>query len=196
MAARANPFRPAAVLTALLLGGAAALAVACGAGASDPRTPAVERAERRLYDGAPPVVPHTDFGMTCTECHNERGMQVTDVGYAPPSPHEITAGMSATSRCRQCHVFRITDEIFVASGFVGLRQDLRSGGRLHPLAPPTMPHKAFMRENCVACHTGPAAREEIRTPHPERTRCRQCHLPVTTNELFVSTTRVGEGELP
>lgn len=168
----------------------------CSGGPGDPRTPAVERAERRLYDGAPPVVPHSDFGMTCTECHNERGVEVPEVGFAPPSPHEITAGMSATSRCRQCHVFRSTDAVFVANDFVGLRQDLRSGGRLHPLAPPTMPHKAFMRENCVACHAGPAVREEIRTPHPERTRCRQCHLPVTTTELFVPTSGIEEGELP
>jgi len=171
-------------------------AAACSEALPGGKSSAAVRAERRLYDGAPPVAPHRDFGMTCTECHNERGIEVPEVGYAPPSPHEITAGMSSMSRCRQCHVFRLTDSVFVASDFVGLRQDLRAGGRLHPLAPPTMPHKAFMRENCLACHSGLAAREEIRTPHPQRTRCRQCHLPVTTNDLFVSTTGVREGELP
>jgi cytochrome c-type protein NapB len=41
-----------------------------------------------------------------------------------------------------------------------------------------------MRENCTACHDGPAAREEIRTPHPERVRCRQCHLTVATTATF------------
>ena len=63
-------------------------------------------------------------------------------------------------------------------------QDLRHGLRLHDRAPPTIPHKTFMRENCVACHAGPAAREEIRTSHPERRRCRQCHVPVATQETF------------
>ena len=92
--------------------------------------------------------------------------------------------MSAISRCRQCHVFRLTEELFVASEFRGLRQDLRKGKRLNPLAPPTVPHKTFMRENCIACHSGPAAREEIRTSHPERARCRQCHVAVTTTASF------------
>jgi hypothetical protein len=72
----------------------------------------------------------------------------------------------------------------VASDFQGLPQDLRSGGRLHNFAPPTIPHKMLMRENCLACHSGPAAREEIRTSHPERERCRQCHVPVTTTARF------------
>jgi cytochrome c-type protein NapB len=49
-----------------------------------------------------------------------------------------------------------------------------------------------MRENCAACHTGPAAREEIRTSHPERTRCRQCHVPVTTREIFTHGSDAGE----
>ena len=148
------------------------------------KTPATERAERRAYDGAPPVIGHEDFGMECTECHNKDGMAVDDYGFAPPSPHEETRGLSAMSRCRQCHVFKVADDVFAENRFVGLRQDLRSGGRLHPFAPPTIPHKTFMRENCTACHAGKAAREEIRTSHPERTRCRQCHVPVTTRARF------------
>ena len=43
----------------------------------------------------------------------------------------------------------------------------------------------IVRANCVACHSGPAAREEIRTTHPERVRCNQCHVPVETVELFL-----------
>ncbi|MFQ5696170.1 MAG: hypothetical protein ACE5HB_09295 [Terriglobia bacterium] len=148
------------------------------------KSPADERAARRAYDGAPPVIPHPDFGMTCTSCHNRQGIEIEEVGFAPPTPHELTQGMSALSRCRQCHVFTETATEFVANRFVGLRQDLRKGQRLNPLAPPTLPHKSFMRENCSACHTGPAAREEIRTPHPERARCRQCHVRVTTTATF------------
>ena len=142
------------------------------------------RAERRAYDGAPPVIPHAEFGIECMGCHNEQGVEVPDVGFAPPMPHAMTAGLSAISRCRQCHVFQPGEGVFVASTFAGLRQDLRRGDRLHELAPPTIPHQTFMRENCAACHAGPAAREEVRTSHPERVRCRQCHVSVETVELF------------
>jgi len=154
------------------------------AGAVVAKSTAVERAERRLFDGAPPVIGHRDFGIECVECHNRRGTEVAGVGYAPPTPHELTAGIGATARCRQCHVFRQTDELFVRNTFVGLPQDLRPGRRLAALAPPVIPHPVFMRENCAACHTGPAAREEIRTSHPERERCRQCHAERTTTAVF------------
>lgn len=148
------------------------------------KTAAVERAQRRLFDGAPPVIPHVPFGMSCISCHNREGVAVPDVGFAPPSPHVETAGMSLISRCQQCHVWRITEEVFSANEFAGLRQDLRRGRRLNTVAPPVVPHSVFMRENCVACHTGTAAREEIRTSHPERVRCRQCHLEQRTTSEF------------
>lgn len=148
------------------------------------KTPAAERALRRSFDGAPPVIPHEPFPSPCIECHNERGMQVAGVGFSPPTPHEPTEGMSLTSRCRQCHVFAGDAPPFVANSFTGLRQDLRQGRRQNPYAPPVMPHLALMRENCLACHTGPAAREEIRTTHPDRGRCRQCHLEQQTTDRF------------
>lgn len=151
------------------------------------KTAAAVRAERRAFDGAPPVIPHENFGIECVECHDRAGMDVEGVGFAPPSPHEETRGMSAISRCVQCHVFSGDAEPFVANAFAGLRQDLRRGARLNALAPPTIPHKTFMRENCLACHSGPAAREEIRTDHPERARCRQCHVPVETRTVFAPT---------
>lgn len=174
------------------------LLIACAAGlacSSREITPTAEelqgyksaasvRAERRAYDGAPPVIGHEDFGMECVACHDDTGVAIEDVGLAPAMPHDKTPNMSGESRCRQCHVFRMTEELFVASSFSGLPQNLRHGGRLHPEAPPTIPHRLFMRENCVACHDGAAAREEVRTTHPERTRCRQCHVAVTTNGTF------------
>ena len=171
---------------------AAVSLVGCGAGStvavpgSDGarKSVATARAERRAYDGAPPAIPHENFGIECTSCHNLVGMDVPDTGFAPPSPHEQTAGMSLISRCRQCHVFSTTDTLFAANSFVGLQQDLRPGGRLHGNAPPTIPHKTFMRDNCTACHSGPAAREEIRCTHPERVRCRQCHVEVATLAEF------------
>ncbi len=171
----------AAVATAVI-----AFGVGACVGADDPRSPATERAARRAYDGAPPVAPHENFGMSCVQCHNAQGMEVPDVGFAPPSPHELTAGMSATSRCTQCHVFPKTTDVFAENSFVGIRQDLRRGRRLNEMAPPVMPHKLLMRENCSACHAGPAAREAIRTSHPERARCSQCHVPQETTEVFRS----------
>jgi cytochrome c-type protein NapB len=185
--------RQATTLFAFALLAVVAVAVGCG-GAEPPgaeKNPAVVRASRRLYDGAPPVIPHENFGMTCTGCHNEQGMAVDEVGFAPPLPHEATDGMGATDRCRQCHVFQQMVPEFVANSFEGLRQDLRRGPRLNPLAPPTIPHKTFMRENCTACHSGVAAREEIRTAHPERQRCRQCHVPSVNRSEFVSLSGPG-----
>ena len=144
------------------------------------------RAARRLYDGAPPVIPHVEFGAACSSCHDTEGLSVKGVGYAPASPHEATGEANTTTRCRQCHVAVLDDGLFVRNGFRGLQQDLEPGSRLYPGAPPTIPHKVLMRENCAACHTGPGARAEIVTSHPERTRCRQCHVPVTTREGVLS----------
>jgi len=149
-------------------------------------TPEV-RASRRLYDGAPPVIPHEDFGADCVACHDSRGIPVKGVGFAPPSPHEGTNEATATLRCRQCHVFSLTDDVFVRSDFRGLPQDMRAGGRLYDGAPPTVPHRILMRENCAACHVGPGARPGIVTSHPDRARCRQCHVPVGTRGVFSST---------
>jgi cytochrome c-type protein NapB len=164
---------------------------------ADGRQPAVAqnsasvRAARRAYDGAPPVAGHEDFGMTCTACHDLQGMPVEGVGFAPASPHDGTDQAYSTMRCRQCHVFQLDDGLFVENSFVGLPQDLRPGRRLTSLSPPTIPHRIFMRENCAACHMGPGARTEIVTSHPERNRCRQCHVAVTTPEFFSSV--AGEG---
>ena len=148
------------------------------------KTPALVRAQRRAYDGAPPVIAHDNFKIDCLACHHQQGVHVPPHGFAPPSPHGQTQGLSAISRCQQCHVFSLTDQVFVTNSFDGLRQDLRRGKRLNDLAPPVLPHPIFMRENCLACHSGPATREEIRCTHPERTRCTQCHLTTFSNDQF------------
>lgn len=148
---------------------------------------AAVRATRRAYDGAPPTVPHENMGAACSSCHNAEGMPVEGLGFAPASPHDETANAGGTQRCRQCHVFIADEGLFVESDFVGLAQDLRAGGRMAANSPPTIPHKILMRENCAACHTGPAARYQISSSHPERDRCRQCHVPVTTRNTFSTT---------
>ncbi len=146
------------------------------------------RADRRAYDGAPPVIPHPSFGATCSNCHNERGRAVSGVGFAPASPHEDTGFAGGTIRCAQCHVFRDSSAEFVASGFDGLSQAMAAGDRATSGAPPRIPHRILMRENCLACHDGPGAREAIRTTHPERIRCRQCHVPVENLGSFPTVT--------
>ncbi|NNF07739.1 MAG: hypothetical protein HKN21_13330, partial [Candidatus Eisenbacteria bacterium] len=148
------------------------------------KTASADRADRRAYDGAPPVIPHESFKMACRECHGSEGIYIQDLGYSPPSPHEMTSGMSAESRCQQCHVFQNTTASFKPTTFEGLAQDLGSGSRFWEGSPPTIPHQVFMRENCAACHSGPAAREEIRTTHPERERCQQCHVPQASQNTF------------
>ena len=171
------------------------LALACSCSREDPstavdpatgvvKTAASVRAARRAFDGAPPVIPHQPNGAACVSCHNDRGMEVPGLGFAPPSPHRHTAAPSSMSRCEQCHVYALTDQVFRGNEFVGLAQDLRRGPRLNPLAPPVIPHQILLRENCAACHDGPAAREEIRCPHPERVRCLQCHVPVVSTGRF------------
>lgn len=142
------------------------------------------RAERRAYDGAPPVIPHMRMGAHCTSCHTQTGIQFGEMGFAPPMPHMTGSDGGGFERCEQCHVYLEDDGLFAESGFLPLRQDLRRGRRFHDYAPPVLPHPVFMRENCLACHTGPAAREEIRCSHPERTRCLQCHVPVMDGTEF------------
>jgi cytochrome c-type protein NapB len=40
-----------------------------------------------------------------------------------------------------------------------------------------------MRENCIACHTGPGAVVELRVEHASRGNCRQCHVPLPLTPL-------------
>ncbi len=137
-----------------------------------------QRADRRAFDGAPPIVPHGSFGADCASCHGEKGVGIEGLGFSPPSPHGETDGMGS-ARCRQCHVTKETEGTFADSRFLGLEPEPVPGPRHHELAPPMIPHRVFMREDCVACHAGPAARQDIQTAHPERTRCQQCHLEVS-----------------
>lgn len=136
-----------------------------------------DRAERRAFAGAPPVIPHPPLSGKCTTCHTPTGGKlVTDIGIAPANPHTQTPGMSEQSRCKQCHIFHSADEIFVASEFTLWTGLPNVGVRAHAKAPPTVPHEHFMREDCAACHSGTAARLEILCRHAERLRCEQCHV--------------------
>lgn len=151
------------------------------------KSTSLARAARRAFDGAPPVIPHAEVGNACTTCHNKTGIYIPDLGFAPPMPHTKTAGISVTSNCRQCHLMQKSKTIFKVNLFEGLAQDLRRGSRMYDHAPPNIPHGIFMREDCLACHFGPAAREEVRCTHPERQVCRQCHLQLESSGLFRRT---------
>jgi nitrate reductase cytochrome c-type subunit len=147
-------------------------------------TPTTVRAQRRAYEGAPPVIPHKPLGAACVTCHTETGKPVPELGLAPANPHQAPADRGRTQNCRQCHVFQRSTESFVANSFDGLRSASLRGERLYPGAPPLIPHSLQMRQSCNACHSGPAARSEIVCSHPQRANCRQCHLAKSAASLF------------
>jgi len=147
-------------------------------------TATVQRAARRAYDGAPPVIPHESMKANCITCHTVQGEKVPNMGFAAANPHDATSVAGRTQNCRQCHLFRKTEEVFTASNFEGIPHTIIGGSRAYPGAPPMIPHSKLMRENCQACHSGPAARKEIVCTHTTRTNCQQCHLFRVTGELF------------
>ena len=169
---------PAAVVAAVMFACAVAAAGCAGGEAvgAVPRSTG-ERALGRAYDGAPPTIPHDPTIGTCVTCHDADGSAIAGVGVAPASPHGAAAASGAMRRCRQCHAPVATQARFIDSRFTGLAQGPWRGRRATPGAPPTIPHTLQLRGECLACHAGPGARAEIRTTHPERVRCRQCHVP-------------------
>ncbi len=145
---------------------------------ADPRPDRSGREGRRAFDGAPPVVPHEAFG-DCTDCHYEEGTEVPDIGFAPASPHR-----NLSMRCEQCHVLRTTDELFVASRFEPVRSGDRREAGTGLGEPPVIPHDTVLRGNCAGCHAGDWSREWLRTTHPERVRCQQCHVAQRATDAF------------
>jgi cytochrome c-type protein NapB len=162
----------------------------------------------RAFPGAPPRVPH---GLTqdeyretqCASCHLRGGYVARFGGYAPVTPHP------EFSECLQCHVpdaARVgiglpapADPVACGQCHVapGIRQmefvelDWRPLEWVRPStpallgAPPPIPHSLELRGNCLACHGGPGAVAEVRTTHPERSNCRQCHVtaPLESGEF-------------
>lgn len=141
------------------------------------------RAERRAYDGAPPRIPHTiDERSTssCIACHGE-GLVIAD-RIAPRMSHPLF------HNCTQCHVTLAKPMIERSqqpsdNSFIGLPP--HPGRRYLPGAPPVMPHPRAMHETCASCH-GELGPPGLRTTHPERQSCEQCHAPAPslTQEVF------------
>lgn len=132
---------------------------------------------RRAFPGAPPAVPHpladpTAYGgSACTSCHSDGGWVEKWEAWAPVTPHP------SWENCLQCHVPSVGKGVFRASTFQPAPPP-PVNQRAFPGAPPAVPHEFQMRENCLACHAGPGAVNELRTTHPERVGCRQCHASV------------------
>lgn len=151
----------------------AALAACLGADGSTRQGEARANYRRahREYDGAPPAIPHAVAALgrqDCLSCHRE-GMDLGKDGIAPQAPHPERVN------CQQCHVEQAEGKwVFVANAFDGLRHPA-AGTRAYAGAPPTVPHPSNGRENCIGCH-GARGGSPIRTPHPDRVNCLQCHV--------------------
>lgn len=141
------------------------------------------RSTRRAYDGAPPTIPHAvsqGEPTGCLVCH-ERGAVIAGK-VAPAISH------ARYTSCLQCHVVSDAPGPSLApsaegiaaadagptNSFVG--NAWGKGTRAWPGAPPTTPHPTWMRSECTSCH-GVASKLGLRSSHPWRASCQQCHAP-------------------
>ncbi len=141
-----------------------------------------ERASRRAFDGAPPVIPHPVRARSageCLACH-ENGFVLGD-RRAGPAPHADYAS------CTQCHVSAAPFARVAASPAAEAESSWKGlaspggGAMAYAGAPPAVPHPTRMRERCESCH-GPEGAAALQTPHPERASCLQCH-PATGGRM-------------
>jgi len=137
------------------------------------------RSLNRAFNGAPPTVPHPIDQMTaesCAACH-QLGARTASLRI-PAMSHPWMAN------CTQCHVEATPAymmPVTVANNtFSGLPAP-HGGPRAFANAPPQIPHSTWMRENCRSCH-GTTGQFGIRTAHPWRQNCEQCHTPSTVHE--------------
>ena len=181
-----------------------------------PRTIATYRS-LRAFPGAPPRIPHgltaDEFrGTGCNTCHQRGGFSVRFDAYAPVTPHpEFTECLQChtprdalvgvtlprgdpDARCRQCHTPGVAQASFSALDWQPLAWPRLNQSAL-PGSPPVIPHDLQLRSNCLTCHLGVSAVAEIRTPHPERAICRQCHVAPDA-AVFVRATSAPTRERP
>lgn len=157
----------------------------------------------RAFPGAPPRIPHgltdDEFRRTrCNVCHERGGYSARFGAYAPLTPHPqytdclqchvpdaTTVGIEFPGpdprvMCVQCHVLEAEKPLLVAVDWPEPTWPQPAGPPADG-SPPVIPHDLHLRGNCLACHGGPAAVAEIRTTHPERANCRQCHVPAPSD---------------
>ncbi len=155
----------------------------------------LDRAGRRAFDGAPPVIPHPvddNDVRSCQACHGEgriiRGRLASRMSHPP------------YANCTQCHVPvgnpGFGPEFPVDNLFAGLEQPT-SGPRAWAGAPPLIPHKTLMREDCLSCH-GLVGRPGLRSTHPWRGSCQQCHAGSAEHDgyLFAVEGEIGKVVFP
>jgi cytochrome c-type protein NapB len=134
------------------------------------------RRARRAYAGAPPVVPHSiqeREAAACLTCHGT-GSRLAGLRAPMMSHQEYTM-------CVQCHApqrqessrVRAMAPVGEDNLFVGVSEP-GPGEIAWEGAPPLVPHATFMRESCNSCH-GPHGAQGLKTPHPVRASCSQCH---------------------
>lgn len=133
-----------------------------------------QREQNRAFNGAPPTIPHPieqRSDASCVACHTEsaksKSLRIPRMSHA------------FLTSCTQCHVEsnprHMTHFAFRENDFAGLKAPT-AGPRAFQGAPPQIPHSTWMRSDCMSCH-GYAGRQGIRTTHPWRTNCQQCHAP-------------------
>lgn len=130
--------------------------------------------DNRAFYGAPPSIPHEveerNMGAnSCLKCHENGGYVNKYKAYSPVTPHPEKIN------CRQCHVPKKSNDLFVATNWSRTKGST-IGNKALVSSPPIIPHQIQLRENCLSCHAGPSAPKEIRTTHPNRVNCRQCHV--------------------
>lgn len=139
--------------------------------------------ELRQYPGSPPRIPHeVDLSFSgnetdCLSCHAKGGYSQEFGKFVPVTPHP------ENTLCYQCHPQVVTEEIFVGTDWQSIRPPVLGRSFLGS-SPPPVPHSLQLRENCIACHTGPGAVVEIRVEHSARGNCRQCHVEALQTAPF------------
>jgi cytochrome c-type protein NapB len=139
--------------------------------------------DNRAYLGAPPMITHPLIseigigGKACLQCHQNGGYVSQFEAFAPVTPHPEWLN------CRQCHLPQTNGPLFKNTDWEKPIPP-KLGNQALSTSPLVMPHGIQNRENCLSCHAGPAAPEEIRVTHPERINCRQCHVLNKNDDIF------------
>lgn len=135
------------------------------------------REQNRAFNGAPPTIPHPVEQLnaaSCMACHGE-GAKLESLRISKMS-HQFL------ENCTQCHVEsnpqHMAAALFRENSFSGLPAP-EGGPRSFKEAPPMIPHSTWMRVDCLSCH-GPTGVYGIRSTHPWRQSCQQCHAPSST----------------
>lgn len=133
-----------------------------------------QRNALRAFYTAPPVIPHPMYGndpRECMFCHSD--VRQTPKGTTMMSPH------LHLNNCLQCHVRNESNlgapDAPAKNAFEGLKTPGK-GSRWSITSPPTIPHRQFLRQDCLSCHNPDSPYESMRTPHPQRSQCNQCHV--------------------